>query len=77
MSPDQLEVYRRLTTDRRMPFRVNAMARRYLDDGKKVSLPERYESNWLRIDTVKLFADGGLSSGTAALSVPYPNREDQ
>jgi predicted amidohydrolase YtcJ len=76
VSPDQLNVYRQLTTDRRMPFRVNAMARRYLDDGKKVSLPERFESNWLRIDTVKLFADGGLSSGNAALTVPYPNRDD-
>jgi len=30
-------------------------SRRYLDDGTKVGLPERYEGNWLRIDTVKLF----------------------
>ncbi len=71
VTPVQLETYRRLTDERRMPFRVNAMARRYLDDGTKVPLPERFESNWLRIDTVKLFADGGLSSGNAALSVPY------
>jgi hypothetical protein len=72
VSPAQLEVYRRLTAERQMPFRVNAMARRYLDDGAKVPLPERFESNWLRIDTVKLFADGGLLSANAALSTPYP-----
>ncbi len=74
VSPAQLDVYRRLADERRMPFRANVMARRYLDDGSKVPLPERFESNWLRIDTVKLFADGGLSSGNAALTVPYlPN----
>ncbi len=71
LNPDQINVYRQLVTDRRMPFRVNAMALRYGDDGKKVSLPERFESNWLRIDTVKLVADGSLSTGTAALSIPY------
>jgi len=76
VSPDQLSVYRHLATERRMPFRVNAMARRYTDDGLKVPLPERFEGNWLRIDTVKLFADGGLSSGNAALSVPYRGRTD-
>jgi predicted amidohydrolase YtcJ len=74
VSPEQLGTYRRLVAERRMPFRVNAMARRYLDDGSKVPLPERFESNWLRIDTVKLFADGGLSSGNAALTVPYPGQ---
>ncbi|HEX5689676.1 MAG TPA: amidohydrolase family protein, partial [Roseiflexaceae bacterium] len=29
-----------------------------------------------KCDTVKLFSDGGLSSGTAALSIPYRNRHD-
>lgn len=76
VSPAQLDVYRKLANERRMPFRANVMARRYLDDGDKVPLPDRYESNWLRIDTVKLFADGGLSSGNAALSVNYPGRDD-
>jgi hypothetical protein len=34
-------------------------------------LPERFLSDWLRIDTVKFFADGGLSGATAAISRPY------
>lgn len=76
VSPAQLDVYRIMADDRRMPIRANVMARRYLDDGTKVPLPERYEGNWMRIDTVKLFADGGLSAGNAALSVNYRNRSD-
>jgi predicted amidohydrolase YtcJ len=76
VSPTQLDVYRKLANERQMPFRANVMSRRYLDDGTKVGLPERYEGNWLRIDTVKLFADGGLSAGNAALTVNYPGRSD-
>lgn len=72
LNPAQLAVYRALAERRRMPLRVNAMARRYTDDGAKVPLPDRFEGGWLRIDTVKLFADGGLSNGGAALINPYP-----
>lgn len=71
VSPEQLDVYRALKTDKRLPIRANVMALRYRSDGTKAPLPERHESEWLRIDTVKLFADGGLSSATAAISVPY------
>jgi len=55
--PEHLAVYRALTESRRMPLRANAIARRYAPDGTKIPLPERFESNWLRIDTVELFAD--------------------
>jgi predicted amidohydrolase YtcJ len=36
-----------------------------------VPLPEQHVSDRLRVDTVKLLADGGLSGATAALSVNY------
>jgi len=74
VSPADLEVYRTLKNERRLPVRANVMALRYAADGSKVPLPERLETEWLRIDTVKLFADGGLSSATAALSADYPGR---
>ncbi|MHB8628007.1 MAG: amidohydrolase [Aggregatilineales bacterium] len=74
ITPDQIAVYRTLKDARRLPIRANVMASRYAPDNHKLPLPERYESDWLRSDTVKLFADGGLSSGTAALSVSYPNQ---
>jgi predicted amidohydrolase YtcJ len=71
VAPDQVEIYRALKADKRLPIRANVMALRYKSDGSKVPLPERHESEWLRIDTVKLFADGGLSSATAAISENY------
>lgn len=71
VKPAELDVYRRLAGENRMPFRISAIARRYLDNGTKIPLPERYDGRWLHIDTVKLQADGGLVSGNAALSDPY------
>ena len=72
---DQIAVYQRLKDERRLPLRANVMALRYATDNQKLPLPERIETEWLRVDTVKLFADGGLSSASAALSVPYPNSD--
>jgi predicted amidohydrolase YtcJ len=57
LTPALLDVYRKLAAERRLPFRINAMALRYATDGSKIHLPERFESNWLRIDTVLIFAD--------------------
>jgi predicted amidohydrolase YtcJ len=48
------------------------MALDAVDGAGRVPLPPApYVSDRLRIDTVKFFADGGLSGATAALSVPY------
>jgi predicted amidohydrolase YtcJ len=71
IAPDHLDVYRRLKDTKQLPIRANVMALRYKSDGTKAPLPERLETDWLRIDTVKLFADGGLSSATAAISEDY------
>jgi predicted amidohydrolase YtcJ len=50
--------------------RVNLLAgRRYGD--MICPLPEPYQSDMLRIDSVKFFADGGMTSATAKISVPY------
>ncbi len=57
LTPVQLDVYRKLASERRLPLRINAMALRYDNDGSKIHLPERFESNWLRIDTILLFAE--------------------
>jgi predicted amidohydrolase YtcJ len=50
--PDVVAAYWKLTEARRMPFRVNVIARRYTADGIKIPLPERHETNWLRVETV-------------------------
>jgi predicted amidohydrolase YtcJ len=47
------------------------MALRIVDGAGAVPLPVRRVTPRLRIDTVKFFADGGLSGATAALGVRY------
>ena len=72
VAPELLDTYRRIDDEGRLPARVNVMALRLVDGVGPVPLPaRRHHSDRLRIDTVKLFADGGLSGATAALSVPY------
>jgi predicted amidohydrolase YtcJ len=72
VAPEILEIYRRLDAEERLPSRVNVMALRLVDGVGAVPLPaHRHATEHLRIDTVKFFADGGLSGATAALSVPY------
>jgi predicted amidohydrolase YtcJ len=71
VAPELLATYRRLDADNRLPSRVNVMALRIVDGVGAIPLPPKHASRHLRIDTVKFFADGGLSGATAALSVPY------
>jgi len=71
VAPELLETYRQLDAARQLPCRVNVMALRIVDGVGAIPLPPKHSSDRLRIDTVKFFADGGLSGATAALSVPY------
>ncbi len=73
LTPDHLRVYRQLEADGDLAVRVNGLPIRRPDGAAKITypLPEKYLSDTLRIDTVKFFADGGLSGATAAISEPY------
>ena len=72
LTPFHVSVYRRLEAERRMAVRTNGLAVRRLDGGTEtMPLPEKYISDTLRLDSVKFFADGGLSGATAALAVNY------
>lgn len=71
VAPELLDVYRRLDERGALASRINVMALRVVDGRGVVSLPARHLSDRLRIDTVKFFADGGLSGATAALSERY------
>lgn len=77
VAPDLLAVYRRLDAAGRLPLRVNVMALRTIDGEGPAPLPEICRTDHLRIDTVKFFGDGGLSSATAALSEPYRHSPSQ
>lgn len=70
--PLLLEAYRTLDREGRLPLRVSVLAM-LRPDGEETTypLPEPYRSDRLVVAGVKLFADGGLSGASAALSVPY------
>jgi predicted amidohydrolase YtcJ len=72
LTPLHVRVYRALEAGQKLLLRTNGMPIRRPDGGSEtLPLPEKYVSDWLRLDTVKFFADGGLSGATAAVSQPY------
>jgi predicted amidohydrolase YtcJ len=76
VDPRTVGVYRRLDAEGRLPLRCDVMAMTILPDGRRAAPPQPWRGRLAKCDTVKLFSDGGLSSGTAALSIPYRNRHD-
>src|SRR5690606_27931689 len=60
LTPFHLRVYRQLEAEGKLAVRVNGLPIRRPDGGTEtLPLPERFISDFLRIDTVKFFADGG------------------
>ena len=76
VDPVLLQAYRELERDDELPIRVNVLFIRRPDGGAETyPLPEKFNSSFLRVDSVKFFADGGLSGATAAVSLPYRNTD--
>jgi hypothetical protein len=74
--PPLLAVYRDLDQRGALLNRLNVMAIRRPDGGTDtLPLPERHLSDKLRVDSIKFFADGGLSGATAAISQKYPHKD--
>ncbi len=71
---DLLEVYKNMNRSGELKMRINAIPIRVPDGINKIyPNPEFYASPYLNVNTVKFFADGGLSGKTAALKNPYKN----
>ena len=68
--PIDVAAYRYLDEAGQLAVRMNLLVARRGGE-LDLPLPERYLSVFLRIDTVKFFSDGGLTSATAAISQPY------
>lgn len=69
---DLLAVYKEMDANGELVLRINAIPIRVPDGANKVyPNPEHYQSEHLVVNTVKFFADGGLSGKTAALLRPY------
>ncbi len=76
VDPPLYAAYRALDAAGKLPIRVNLLYIRRPDGGTETfPLPEKYVSERLRCDSVKFFADGGLSGATAAISQPYKTLE--
>lgn len=69
---DLLAVYKKMHADGELKIRVHAIPIR-VPDGKNTVYPnpELFSGENLIVNTVKFFADGGLSGKTAALNKPY------
>ena len=71
-----LAAYIKLDQEGLLKVRMNVFPLRIPDGSDEIQpLPELYESEFLQIKTVKFFSDGGLSSATAAINVPYKNTD--
>lgn len=76
--PDLLAVYRSMEAAGELKIRIHAIPIMVPDGGTTpLPLPEQYHSDFLHIDTVKFFADGGLSGKTAALKQPYSGGKEK
>lgn len=72
--PDLLVCYHQLERENKLRIRVNALPIRVPDGSDEIlQLPELFTSDKLVVNTVKFFADGGLSGMTAAMTKPYKN----
>jgi predicted amidohydrolase YtcJ len=70
--PDLLKVYQQMDRAGELKIRVNAIPILVPDGGSTpLPFPALYESDFLKVNCVKLFSDGGLSGKTAALKRPY------
>jgi predicted amidohydrolase YtcJ len=76
VDPPLYAAYQTLDARGELPIRANLLYIRRPDGGSGTfPLPKKHLSDWLRCDSVKFFADGGLSGATAAISRPYKNLE--
>ena len=75
--PELLEAYLQLDKEKKLPIRFNLMPIILPDGGSTpYPIPDKYSSDYISVDTVKFFSDGGLSGKTAALKRPYKNSTD-
>ncbi|MFT5196693.1 MAG: putative amidohydrolase YtcJ, partial [Candidatus Promineifilaceae bacterium] len=68
--PEWLDIYREMDAADQLSIRLNMLVSRRSGD-RIVPLPEKSVSDRLRCDSVKFFADGGMTSATAAISIPF------
>ena len=76
VTPEQWEAYQELDAEGLLKVRMNIFPVRLPDGRKPKTLCGAPGEGLLQVDTIKFFADGGLSGKTAALSRPYPGTDE-
>lgn len=76
--PSLIQAYKEMNDVNELGFRLNILPV-ILPDGsdQPYPIPSKFNSDFLNINTVKFFADGGLSGKTAALKGTYKNSREQ
>lgn len=75
--PELLEVYKKMDANGELKIKINAIPILVPDGANKaLDLPQHYESEMLKVNTVKFFSDGGLSGKTAAVKHFYKNSNE-
>ncbi len=78
VDPLLIKAYKEMDVAGELGFRLNALPI-ILPDGSNDAypIPKPYSSDFMQINTVKFFADGGLSGKTSALKKHYKNSTEQ
>ncbi len=75
--PDLLATYLQLEREGALKIHINACPIRVPDGGTEaLPLPEPHQGPMLTVNTVKFFADGGISGKTAAVYQAYKNTKE-
>jgi len=76
--PLLIAAYKEMNAAGELGFRLNILPI-ILPDGSDMPypIPEKFNSDFLNINTVKFFSDGGLSGKTAALKRTYKNSDEK
>ncbi|MES1226869.1 MAG: amidohydrolase, partial [Bacteroidota bacterium] len=78
VDPLLLEAYYEMYATNELGFRLNAIPTLLPDGGDKpYPIPQKFSSDFLHVNTVKFFSDGGLSGKTSALKRHYKNSDEK
>jgi predicted amidohydrolase YtcJ len=77
VDPVLLDAYYEMNRDQQLGFRLNAIPILLPDGSEQAYLvPDYFDSPFFKVNAVKFFSDGGLSSGTAALKRTYKDSNE-
>ncbi|MFQ5794407.1 MAG: amidohydrolase [Candidatus Bipolaricaulia bacterium] len=74
VEPEQIQVYNELRDKLRIRVRINPRVQ-FLDDLSGLGLRTGFGGPFLKLGAIKIFTDGSIGAGNAALNEPYEDRD--